>query len=104
VMQPICCSFGEFDRSVDRNLVVEMSDHEHLSKNSCGVARSVELKSGGRVVVGRFVMELSSIDEASAQRAGVCLMILVLGWVWLSVVGCLGSGESMGVKLRYEDD
>ena len=56
------------------------------------------------MVVGRFVMELSSIDEASAETAGVRLMILVLGWVWLSVVGYLGSGDSMEVKLRYKDD
>ncbi len=64
----------------------------------------MELGSGGRVVVECFVMELSSIDEASAQRAGVCLVILVLGWVWLSVVGYLGSGDSTEVKLRYKDD
>jgi hypothetical protein len=49
-------------------------------------------------------MELSSIDEASAETSGVRLMILVLGWVWLSVVGYLGSGDSMEVKLRYKDD
>ena len=46
------------------------------------------------MVVGCFVMELSSIDEASAQTAG-----------WRpSFGGCPGSGESVEVKLQSKDD
>jgi len=58
---------------------------------NCWVVGSVELGSGGWVVVGCFVMELSSIDETLAQTAGQRPS---------SIGGCLGGGESVEVKLQ----
>jgi hypothetical protein len=63
----------------DSNLLVDCWSLYDIKYWVVGVM-SVELRSRGRVVVGCFVMELSLFDEASAQMAGICLMILVLGW------------------------